>query len=175
MEAWKAVLTGLLTATLIIGGTYGYFTYGHGTLVVQMMDPPEHWGPASKVYIRYSEIMVHRADAENESGWFTAVQSDGWIDLSAVLNVSKAIGQGSLQAGLYNLIRFNITEAKVTINGENKTATVESGMLNVPITRGGIKVNAGQTAYLVIDITPRVVGSEAQGFRLVPAARALPA
>jgi len=175
VKAWKEFLTGLLIATVIIGGTYGYFAYGYGTLVVEFMDPPEHWGPASKVYIHYSAIMVHRADAGNESGWFTAVQSDGWIDLSAVLNVSEAIGQGSLQAGLYNLIRFNVTEAKVTVNGDNETATVESGMLNVPITRGGIKVNAGQTAYLVIDITPRVVGSEAEGFRLVPAARALPA
>jgi hypothetical protein len=175
MKTWKEVLTGLLIASVIIGGTYSYFAYGYGTLVVEIMDPPEHWGPASKVYIHYSAIMIHRADAGNESGWFTAVQSDGWIDLSEVLNVSKAIGQGSLQAGLYTLIRFNVTEAIIDVNGENKTATVESGMLNVPITRSGIQVKAGQTVYLVIDITPRVVGSEAQGFRVVPAARALPA
>jgi hypothetical protein len=152
-----------------------YAGYGTGTLIIEMVDPPKDWGAASHVYIHYSAIMIHRADAANESGWST-VSVAGWINLTSVLNVSKAISQGPLQAGKYNVIRFNVTEAIVTVNGANYTATVASGKLNIPITRGGIQVNAevnaGGTTYLVIDVAPRVTGSEAEGFRLVPSAKA---
>ena len=173
MKMWKGALMGILAASLIISSLSVYFTYGSGTLVIEMMDPPEHWGHASQVYIHYSAIKIHRAGAEEESGWHTVIQGDGWINLTSVVNVSKAIGQVPLQAGKYNIIRFNITEAIVTVNGENYTATIVNGRLNVPITRGGIIVDAGQKTYLVIDITPRITGSK-QGFRLVPATRAIP-
>jgi hypothetical protein len=166
-------LTGILAASIIMSSLFIYVGYGSGTLIVEMEDPPMDWGPASHVYIHYSAIMIHRADAANESGWST-VSAAGWINLTSVLNISKVISQGPLQAGKYNVIRFNVTEAIVTVNGANYTATVASGKLNIPITRGGIQVNAGQTTYLVIDVAPRVTGSEAEGFRLVPSAKAAP-
>ena len=168
----RALIVGLGTV-LIIGGLFTYFAYGSGTLVIEMMDPPEQWGAASQVYIHYSAIMIHRAGAKNESGWKTAVKADGWINLTSVVNVSRAICQGPLQAGRYNLVRFNITEAVVTVEGQNHTATVVNGKLNVPITKGGIRVDAGQKTHLVVDITPRVTGSQ-HGYRLVPAAKAIP-
>lgn len=173
MRIWKGVLTGILAASIIMSSLFIYVGYGSGTLIVEMIDPPKDWGPASQVYINYSAIMVHRADAANESGWYT-VDTAGSINLTSVLNVSKAIGEGPLQAGKYNVIRFNVTGAIVTVDGVNYTATVASGKLNIPIIKGGIQVDAGQTAYLIVDITPRVTGSEDQGFKLVPAARAMP-
>jgi hypothetical protein len=145
-----------------------------GKLVVMITDPPEHWGPASKVYIRYSEIKIHRANAGNKSGWYTAIEGDSWIDLSTVLNSSEVIGSTHLQAGKYNLIRFEVLDAKVTVNDENHTATVSSGKLTVSITKGGVDISVGQTSQLVIDITPKVVGSSLTGFKVVPAAKATP-
>ncbi len=165
----------VVLALLVVAiGSSVYFTYGYGTLVVKMVDPPQEWGQASNVYIRYSEIMVHRADAGNETGWYTVVGS-GWIDLASVVNVSKTIGQGSLQSGKYNLVRFQVMEAVVTVGGANYTAEVPPDKVTISITQGGIQVNTGQTAYLVIDINPKVVGSQASGFKLVPAATASPA
>jgi hypothetical protein len=175
MKVKTGVIIGVLVALVIIIGAFAYLSYGYGTLVVKMTDPPDHWGPASNIYIHYSKIAVHRAEVGNESGWFTAVGSDGWIDLSTAVNVSKTIGQGSLQAGKYNLVRFQILDSIVTVEGENYTATVESGEITISITEGGIRVDAGQTAYLVIDINPKVVGSLSTGFKLVPAAKASPA
>lgn len=175
MKMKKGITVGVLVALVIIIGAFTYFTYGYGTLVVKMKDPPDHWGSAANIYIHYSEIMIHKANVGNKSGWFTAVESDGWIDLSTAVNVSKTIGQGSLQAGKYNLVRFQILDSIVTVEGENYTATVESGEITISITEGGIRVDAGQTAYLVIDINPKVVGSLSTGFKLVPAAKASPA
>jgi hypothetical protein len=110
----------------------------------------------------------------NETGWYTVVGS-GWIDLASVVNVSRTIGQGSLPPGKYNLVRFQVIEAIVTVGGANYTAEVPPDKLTISITQGGVQVNAGQTAYLVIDINPKVVGSQASGFKLVPAAMASPA
>lgn len=118
--------------------------------------------------------MIHRANAGNESGWFTAVSEEGWVDLSEVLNASKTIGRGSLRAGKYNLIRFEILDSIVTVGGQNHTATVSSGKLTIAITKEGVNVVVGGTTHLVIDVTPKVVGSAASGLKLVPAAKAAP-
>jgi len=76
---------------------------------------------------------------------------------------------------LYNLIRFRILDARVTVSGMNYTASVPSGELTIAITLGGLQINTGQATALLIDINVKVEGSRAEGFfRLVPAVRATP-
>ncbi len=168
------VLIGALVIVIVVFGSYGYFSYGKGTLVVELTDPPRDWGSASKVYIRYSNVSIHRAKAGNESGWFTAVEGDVWLDLSTVLNASEVIGSTQLGSGMYNLIRFEVLESIVTVGEQNFTATVSSGRLTIAITKGGVDISVGQTTHLVIDITPKVVGSATAGYRVVPAVKAIP-
>ncbi len=170
----KNMLMGLLVTIVVVFAGFTYFTYGKGTLVVEMKDPPKEWGSASKIYIRYSEIKIHRANAGNESGWFTAVEGDSWIDLSTVLSSSKVIGSAGFQAGKYNLMRFEVLDAIVTVDGMNHTATGSGGKLTVAIIKGGVDISVGQTSHLVIDITPKVVGSQSAGFKVVPAVKATP-
>lgn len=174
MEQNRKAIIAAVAVLIIIGAFFGYRTFAKGTLVVEMTDPPSGWGDASNVYIKYSAIEIHRADAGNESGWNTVVDSEDWIDLTQVLNSSKTLGSNGLSSGKYNLIRFEILEAIVTVEGTNHTATVSSGKLNIAIIRGGVNITAGQTSNLLIDITPKITGSEAQGYRLTPAAKALP-
>lgn len=170
----KGLLVVIISAIVVGSGALTYVTYGSGRLVVDITDPPQGWGPATSVYIHYSQVKLHRANAENESGWVTVVDSEGWVDLKETLNASKTLGIAELQAGTYNLVRFEILEAKVTVDGMNYTTPVESGKLNIAIVQGGVTIQAGQTTTLTIDITPKVVGSKAGGFKLVPAAKALP-
>jgi hypothetical protein len=170
----KIALIAAIGFIIIVGAGYSYTTLGTGKLVIMITDPPEHWGSASKVYIRYSEIKIHRANAGNESGWYTAVEGDSWIDLSTVLDSSEVIGSTHLQAGKYNLIRFEVLDANVTVAGENYTATVSSGNLTVSIMKGGVDISVGQTSHLVIDITPKVMGSTSTGFKVVPATKVTP-
>ena len=154
---------------------YAYMTYGKGRLVVELTDPPREWGQASNVYIKHGMVSVHRANAGNESGWFTVVDAEGWVDLKSTLNSSKTLGVGSLQAGKYNLVRFEVVEAIVTVDGVNYTAPVESGKMTVAITQGGVQIDVGQTSHLLIDVAPKVTGSVEHGFKVVPAAKAQPA
>ena len=168
----KVIPVAVLAVIVITAGFYAYTTFGSGTLRIKITDPPKDWGAASAIYIEYDEVKVHKSQEGNESGWYTVVESGGWINLKEVLNTTKTLGSGALQAGTYNLIRFEVTECLVTISGTNYTATVESGKLNIAILGGGITIQSGSTSTVIIDITPKVVGSPAQGLKVVPAAKA---
>jgi len=171
MRATRLVSIGIIVV-LVAATALAYVTFGSGTLVVKLRDPPS-WGPAEMVYITFSDIAIHRADAGNESGWFNTGVKGVDLNLLQMVNVSKVIGQTSLQAGLYNVIRFEITKAIVTVGGANYVCAIESGKLNIPITKGGVKIETGQTSYLEIDITPAITGKKDR-FKLVPAATATP-
>ncbi|MDQ1279053.1 MAG: hypothetical protein QG670_313 [Thermoproteota archaeon] len=136
-----------------------------------MTDPPSNWGPAEAIYITFNNIMIHRADAGDESGWISTDVSGVNMSLLEIVDVNKTVGQTFLQASLYNVGRFNITKAIVTYSGINDKAVVESGQVNVPIVPGGVRVTAGQTTSILIDLVPRVTGSVGS-FKLTPAAHA---
>jgi len=169
---WGVVVVAIVVIASV--AVFAYFSYGSGTLRIQLTDPPVDWGGATQVYLNFSAIEVHRADAGNESGWFTAVDIGGWINLTQTLDVNETIGDQNLQAGKYNLIRLEILEAKITVGGINFTATVPNGTLQIAITEGGVQVNAGQMSTLLIELNVKIQGSETSGFHLVPDVRAAP-
>jgi len=164
-----------IIAIVVASGSFLAYTVvgGSGTVQILMADPP-NWGSATQVYIEYSAIEMHRADAGNESGWFTVVDTPGWVNLTRTLDVNQTIGYKGLQAGKYNLIRFSILEGIVTVANVNYTATVPSGKLQIAITQGGVRIYAGQTASLLIELNITVVGTTVIGFDIVPDIRATP-
>jgi len=164
------VIAAVVVVALVGVSAFTYLSYGSGTLTVKATDPPVDWGEATQIYLNYSAIEVHRADAGNASGWFTVVDKGAWLNLTKLVNITQTLGSKSLQAGLYNLIRFQILDAIVTVDGENHTATVPSGKLQIAITQGGIAIPAGQTATVLIDLNVKVQDK----YRIVPAIRATP-
>lgn len=158
------------------GGTTTQGTQGsQGVLSILITDPPNVPEGVTAVYISYSDLSVHVAGAGNESGWKVIKQS-GTIELMGTVNISQTIASVNIESGKYNLLRFNITSAKVTFNGKNYTAFVPSSMLTVPII-GGIEVNNSKPSATIIDITPTVfnIGSESNPeFMIKPVAKAFP-
>jgi hypothetical protein len=150
-----------------------------GLLYVSMIDPPDAPKNVTHVYIDYSSIQVHDiVFASNKTGWYN-VTAKGTIDLMSVVNESKILGGANLPAGTFNIVRFNITSAIVTVSSssginKNFTAMVPNGRVQVTIV-GGITVKTGQVANLLIDISPKVVQIGQGRFMLVPAATARPA
>ena len=138
-----------------------------------MRDPPRNWGDASNIYIHYSAFEIRRADSNEKSGWMTVLSEDGWIDLSTVIDVEKTMVDARLEPGRYNIIRFEILEVKITVDNLNKTASVASNKLNIPIMDGGITLSGGRTSELVIDFETTVAGSEKSGYRLIPNVKAI--
>jgi hypothetical protein len=168
---WTASIAAIIAVIIIAVAFIVYFTYGSGVIEIKMTDPQGEWGEATQVYLNYSAIEIHRSQVDNESGWFTVVDTNGLINLTRILDVNQTISHKNLQAGLYNLLRFRIVKALVTVGGKNYTAIVPSGELRITI-KGGIRVTTGQTTTMLIALNVKVEGSKDSGFRIVPAVRA---
>lgn len=164
------VIVAVIIVVAASSAIFAYYNYGNGTLEIRLTDPPVNWGTATQVYLNYSAIEIHRADGGNASGWLTVVDKSAWVNLTRTLNVNQTIGFKALQAGQYNLIRFTILNAVVTVGGKNYTATVPSGKLQIAITKGGIRIATGQTAALLVDLNTKVEDS----FKIVADTRATP-
>jgi len=165
---------GVLIAVIIFSSLQAYFTYGSGRLILLITDPPQ-WLDATHVYIECSKIEIHRkASSGKSAGWVTVLENVGWINLTEVLESSRVLGEVDLQAGKYDMIRFYISNAIVTVKGKNRTAEVKSGKLQVVIMHGGITIKAGQASKLLVDLET-MVKSTPRGYMIIPRAiRALP-
>ena len=161
---------GLTTTTN--GGTTSNILSGSGTLQISMQDPPNLPPEVTAVYINYSSIQVHVANAGNQSGWYN-VTSSGTANLTSLIANAKLLGKATLPSGTYNIVRFNVTSALVTVGGTNYTATVPSGKVQATL-NGGVDVKSGQTTTLLINISPKVTGNTHSGYILVPSANAQP-
>ncbi|MER3602281.1 MAG: hypothetical protein C4339_06175 [Nitrososphaerota archaeon] len=143
-----------------------------GTLAILVTDPPQVPEGVTAIYINYSSMAVHLAQAGNQSGWIE-VNARGTLDLMKLVNVTTTVASLNL-TGKFNALLFNISSALVTYNGKNYTCFVPSGKLTVPII-GGVEVAVGQAKAIVLDLQPAVLNmgtSDAPIFVLRPAAKA---
>jgi len=146
-----------------------------GTLAILLTDPPHVPAGVTAVNIAYSNLAVHISEAGNLSGW-TVLKQSGSIELLGTVNIGQTIASVNIAKGDYNLLRFNVSSATVTYNGNSYTAFVPSSELTVPII-GGIEVNASKPSATIINIEPTVfnIGSTSSPeFIIRPAAKAFP-
>lgn len=168
-------LTSTTTQSSTVSGSSGS-SLGSGTLQISMIDPPNVPPNVVDDYINYTSIQIHIANAGNNSGWFN-VTSSGTIDLMKIVSNSKLLGTATLPNGTYNIVRFNVTSAVVTVNSTsgiltNYTAKVPSGMVQTVIT-GGVNVKANSVSALLVDISPRVIYANG-AYTLIPSLTAQP-
>lgn len=147
-----------------------------GILQLAMIDPPHVPADVVDVYINYSDIEVHISNAGNDSGWYN-VTSSGSLNLTNIVNASTILGSVALPNGTYNIVRFNVTSAVVTVNSSsgvltNHTANVPSGKVQSVIT-GGVNVRPNTTSALLVDISPTVTSANGS-YKLIPSATAHP-
>jgi hypothetical protein len=166
--------SGILIAAIIIVSVQVQFSSGKGTLTIFVTDPPE-WGDVTHVYINVTAIQIHN----NASGWMDIAIPGGedyvWLNLTSILDTEEELLVTTLEAGKYNIIRFKISNATVTVNGENRTADVPSDKLRIAIIQGGITIKDSGNTNLLVDIETKVVYSKGQNqYILVPSARAIP-
>ncbi len=177
--ALSATIAGIVAIALIgtaifIPGTNIFPSSSAATLGIQLTDPPTVPPGVTAVYISYSEMAVHVADAGNMSGWYQVAPA-GEINLMSVINTSITLGSAKVKAGVYNAVGFNITSATVTANGQNQSAWISSNKMIVPLI-GGIQVNSGASVGVLVDLSPTVIAVQNGGqtaYVLIPSAHGL--
>jgi hypothetical protein len=145
-----------------------------GTVGVQLTDPPNVPPAVTSVYISYSEMAVHVADAGNYSGWYKVAPAGG-IDLMSILNTSVTLGSSQVKSGIFNAVGFNITSATVTVNGANQTAFITNDKMIVPLV-GGLQIQSGASEGILVDLSPTVIAvtnTSTTAYVLIPNAHAL--
>jgi hypothetical protein len=168
------IAVALIGAAIFIPGAGIFGPSNSGTLGIQLTDPPTVPPGVTDVYISYSEMAVHVADAGTSSGWYPVAPA-GEIDLMSVVSTSLTLGSAKVSSGVYNAVGFNITSATVTVNGKNQSAYISTNKLIVPLV-GNVQVNNGQSVGVLIDLSPTVMAVEngAQtAYVLIPAAHGL--
>jgi hypothetical protein len=177
----SAAIAGIIAVALIGAaifipgaGIFGPSSSSAATLGIQLTDPPTVPPGVTDVYISYSEMAVHVADAGNNSGWYKIAPA-GEIDLMSVVSTSITLGSAKVSSGVYNAVGFNITSATVTVNGQNESAFISSNKMIVPLV-GGVQVNSGASVGVLIDLSPTVIAVQNGGqtaYVLIPSAHGL--
>jgi uncharacterized protein DUF4382 len=141
---------------VVVGAVAGVLFYAPSNTQISIRDPPQQsYDPSIQaIYVTFTSIEVHLANASNNSGWHT-ITTGGTVNLFTVLNVSKVLGKASVPAGKYTELRFNVSQVVVTISGLNVTYTIPSGSLKVPITNGGFQAYGALTVNVELDLSFR--------------------
>jgi hypothetical protein len=144
----------ILLVVIITGAAVGLLFYAPSNLQLSIKDPPQSAYDSSirAIYVTFTSIDVHAANAGNDSGWHT-ITTGATVNLLTVLNVSSVIGKSPLPAGKYTELRFNVSKVVITINGVNVTYTIPSGSLKVPILNGGFQAYGALTVNVELDLS----------------------
>ncbi len=143
----KGSLISIIIIILIIvalaGAGYYYSSYGSVDVYVTT-------GNSDPVYLTVTSIMLHSKSGQ----WITVSNATKTVLLSSNLSF---LASSTVPAGNYTEVRLVISSATVTIGGINLSITVPSGVIKIPIIKGGLKVSGGSTAKLEILIGPHLI------------------
>ena len=138
------------------------------TLVIAVKDAPKksEFGNISSLTLTFSEVSVHKAEANeelnattenievNESnetedvGWVVVVNEVQTVDLLQFTDVSKILGQETMDAGRYTQIRLKIDSGTVSIDGSTYNLTIPSKVLKL---NRGFVLEPNTTLKLTLD------------------------
>lgn len=144
------------------------------TVPVRLTDPPTVPNGTQALLIDYSSVEVHvNKGGGNATGW-TSVAGRGSVNLLSLINESEVIGSATLpKNSIVDMIRFNVTSARIEINGTYYNVTVPSGSVLTHVSgRGNINSSSG----LLLDLSPTVATiytNTSTIFVLVPSVRAV--
>src|SRR3989441_7967441 len=150
----RTILLALVLVLVVVGGVVGFLFYAPSNAQISIRDPPQQPYDSSvqAIYVTFTSIEVHSANAGDASGWHT-ITTSATVNLFTVLNASKVLGKASLPAGKYTELRFNVSAIIVTITGVNVTYTIPNGSLKIPITGGGAQTYGALTVNVELDLS----------------------
>ena len=141
---------------------------GQATLIIAVKDAPKikDGGTITRLLLTISEVSVQKAapnqtiaqsdeevsatesEETDTAGWITVMNEPQTVDLLQFVNVSKVLGQKTLDAGTYTQIRLKIDSGTITVDGTDYPLTVPSGVLK--LNRGFVLV-PNETRMLTLD------------------------
>jgi predicted metal-binding membrane protein len=152
----RRIVLAAVLVLVVVGAVAGVLFEATSNTQISIRDPPQQsYDPTVQaIYVTFTSIEVHVANAHSDSGW-TTIATSATVNLFTVLNVSKVLGKAQVPAGKYTELRFNVSKVVVTISGVDFTYTIPSGSLKVPITGGGFQAYGALTVNVELDLSFR--------------------
>ncbi|HOW33378.1 MAG TPA: DUF4382 domain-containing protein [Methanoregulaceae archaeon] len=158
---------------------------GQATLIIAVKDAPKNGGTITRLLLNISEVSVQKAapnqtitqseeevsateSAETDTaGWITVMNETQSVDLMQFVNVSRVLGQKTLDTGTYTQIRLQIDSGTITVDDTDYPLTVPSGVLK--LNRGFVLV-PNETRMLTLDFNAEksVVSTGSDKYLLKP-------
>ena len=113
---------------LAIGGIAYLSTLASGTITIEVWDAPFGW---DRLTVVFSDIQVHRAGAENESGWSSLPLSTTEVDFMALGNLTRILALDRAPAGKYTQIRIVVNSVTGVMNGTSVELIVPDHELKI--------------------------------------------
>jgi len=156
----RSVSAGVIAAVVVIVvvvaavGAYYYMTMRGGTVYFYLTDPGNPSSSSSNssptaIYLTITSIMIH----STSKGWITVSNKTMTVQLSSSLSF---LSSATLPPGNYTEVRLVVSAVTVQMGPVNVSASLPSGVLKIPIIKGGLQVTSGRTAYLVIYMGPHL-------------------
>jgi len=147
---WSWAWAGI--AAILLLGVIGYALMttlapaNAGILEVRVTDAPPQ--DVSEILVSVDDIQVHKAGAGEASGWITIIEEEKTFDLIKISGIEEVLGSEEIEATDYTQIRMDVLWVEVTIDGEQKTATIPSGTLRIV---SPFSVEKGEKTILTLD------------------------
>ena len=136
---------------LVISASFftGCVTTEKGMLTLKITDAPGDLN-ISKALVTISYVEVHMGSGGNNSSaeWITVVNESQQFDLIQLENVTDVLGNSTLDVGIYTQIRLHISEALVTIDGEQYDLEIPSKTVKLV---NQFIIQPGVTTTLILD------------------------
>ncbi len=144
------------------------------SVFVSITDPPHVPSGTTALVITYNSIALHETGKSNSTG-FVSINKTGSLNLMNLTNASETIAQIGVTANQsFDIVRFTITSASITIGNQTYNVTVPNGKLQVNLNQK-LTANVSKSGVL-LQLNPSVLqiySANQTFFVMVPAAKAI--
>lgn len=152
MSMKKVAVVFIVGALLLTGAACANVSADTGSVEVRVTDAPSH--NVTAIVVTTDLINIHKSNAGNDSGWETIFGGNdsgdsASFDLCQVTGVEAVLAfADDVPAGKYNQVRMHVVSVNVTVDGEERGATVPSGWIKIV---RPFEVTGGNTTTLLFD------------------------
>ncbi|MBD3155760.1 MAG: DUF4382 domain-containing protein [Candidatus Aenigmarchaeota archaeon] len=127
---------------------------GKGTLIMKITDKPVS-GEITDLYVTISKVEVHKAsygegngENDNNAGWITITEEEKVYNLPEIEDVQEFLASEELDVGKYTQVRLYISDATVTVDGEESGLRILSNSVKLV---NAFNIEEGKVTELLLD------------------------
>ncbi len=164
------MLMGIAIAAFIgVGAFIGLIPHGGQAttiLTIQLTDPPSVPNGTQALLVSYSSLQIRM---RGSSGWITD-NTTGIVNLMSLANVSEVVGKLKVPMNAsVGTIRFNITSARILVNGMTYNVDVPNHQLSTNV----IGVGAAGNMSVLMDMRTKIASTANATYMLVTSLKAV--